>query len=76
MIIFFIALGDYLDERKNISILPDLLPLRTSCVNITIESDFILETTEQFLIHLYTMDPGVTILRNSSFVLILDQSGT
>ena len=55
--------------------LPDLLTSRTSCVNFSVINDTILEDTEDFSVHLFTMDSAVTLMRTNSTVLINDESG-
>ena len=66
---------DYISETKNISVQPDSLSSRIRCINFTILSDTILENTEDFTLHLFTMDSAIILMRTNSTVLINDESG-
>ena len=72
---FSIAPDDYSSIDIAVVFVPDNLPSRSLCENISIATDLVVENTEVFTLSLATTDSAVSLQLESSPVNITDDSG-
>ena len=72
---FFVAPDDYSSIDIPVIFVPDDLPSRSLCENISIATDLVVENTEVFTLSLATADSTVSLQLESSPVNITDDSG-
>ena len=72
---FFVAPDDYINIDMPLVFVPDDLPSRSLCENISIATDLVVENTEVFTLSLATVDSTVSLQLESSPVNITDDSG-
>ena len=71
----YIAPDDYSSIDIAVVFIPDDLPSRNLCENISIATDLVVENTEVFTLSLTTTDSAVNLQLESSPVNITDDSG-